>query len=153
MRDALDAIGFVAGLVILAAGIVWWDWYMVVIGVCFFGTAAIDGFARPHLFPHFETRAEELIWRSTGIFGDFDFPLLCRILELDKIEFLPLKDSDIQAIIKRYHEHVSCWNIPVGIIRSELIRFANDVGEVPNTVIAAFNTVTDSKIDGFGVKM
>ena len=152
MRDALDALGFVAGIFILAMGMVWLDWYMITVGACFFGIASIDGFVRPHAFPRFETRAQELIWRSTGLLGDFNFPLLCRILEIEKTKFLPLKDSDVEAIIKRYHEHVSWWNVSINAIRSELIRFANDIGEPPNTVITAFNAITDSE-KSFGVKM
>lgn len=78
--------------------------------------------------PHFRRLGDWLIWRSTGLFGDFRMPVCINIIASEGARagwLYQLTDDDITRILARYKEHVSYWNANIEVIRSELQSLAN----------------------------
>jgi hypothetical protein len=86
-------------------------------------------------WPEFATKGDELVYRATGLL-DFNFPLLTKIVRKEKPALTP---EDIDRILRRYHEHVSFWNIGIETVQGELVAFASAAGLQPSIVIQKFN--------------
>lgn len=78
--------------------------------------------------PRFRHLGDWLIWRSTGIAGDFRMPVCINIIASEGARsgwLSQLTNDDITRILARYKEHVNYWNINIEVIRGELRAFAN----------------------------
>jgi len=81
--------------------------------------------------PRFANYGDWLIWRSTGIAGDFRMQVCINIIASEGTRdswLLKLTADDINRILARYKEHVNYWNIAIEAIHRELQAFANALG-------------------------
>ncbi|MDG7041204.1 MAG: hypothetical protein JRN66_08125 [Nitrososphaerota archaeon] len=85
-----------------------------------------------------------LIWRSTGLFGDFRMPVCSSIIASEGLRngwIDQMTEGDITRILARYKEHVSFWNIGLDVIKSELAGFAQAIGRDYYSIASKFDKV------------
>ena len=71
----------------------------------------------------FQNIGDWLIWRSTGLFGEFQIYTCINIIATEGIRdrwIYSVTHDDVVRILARYKEHVSYWNISIEVIRNEL---------------------------------
>jgi len=95
--------------------------------------------------PTFNNLGDWLIWRATGVFGDFKMPVCCRVImdegKRDGWFYQLYRDENIDRILARYKEHVSHWAIHIDVIRSELSYFALAVERPYQDIAIRFDTL------------
>jgi hypothetical protein len=78
----------------------------------------------------FRNYGDWLIWRATGVLGDFRMPICTSIIATEALRdrwLFDLTEDELERIIARYKEHVNHWNISIDVIRTELEAFARAV--------------------------
>jgi hypothetical protein len=94
-------------------------------------------FKRPSL-----TDAHGLIWASTDLFGDFNFP---SCIDLILLHHVKLPWVEVQKIIFRYREHCEFWDVRLETMRHELREFADAVNYPYNTVANEFDIMKERR--------
>lgn len=87
----------------------------------------------------FPSRGDFLVSAGTGLFHDFQMSIVIKLLAVHKMQ---LTDEDVKTVLRRYHSHVSHWNVPLEAIMAELERFAHVVGRKPYDITTWFNQIS-----------
>src|SRR2546426_12843951 len=92
----------------------------------------------------FSNWGDWLIWRSTGLLGDFQMGTCISIIRTEKWSrgwVNALTEEDIRRVLARYKEHVTFWRIHQDIIQKELWEFAAALGWDPLQIMNLYESV------------
>ena len=95
----------------------------------------------------FADKADEIIYRSTGLLRDFNMDVCLRVLEHERPA---LSDAETLKLLARYHAHVSYWNVPLDVIMDELHWFAKAACKDEGRVFDRFDALTRERFSVLG---
>jgi hypothetical protein len=100
--------------------------------------------------PRFRYLGDWLIWRSTGVLGDFQMPTCVSIISNEGVRDgwkWNIGTVDVERILARYKEHVTSWNAGVDAIRNELRAFAYAIGWNHEMIFQMFDSSPSRRHD------